>query len=84
MAAHFSNTGSQDYLERLSKRCLVFTSPYNSTFPLSLCKKIARMLVPKMVKNGFNSPFRLEKSGVYDENNHRFEAKNCHKTPEEK
>jgi hypothetical protein len=44
MAAHFSNTGSQDYLERLSKRCLVFTSPYNSTFPLSLCKIIARAL----------------------------------------
>jgi len=42
------------------------------------------MRVPKMVKNGFNSPFRLEKSGVYDENNHRFEAKNCPKTPEEK
>jgi hypothetical protein len=32
------------------------------------------MRVPKMVKNGFNSPFRLEKSGVYDENNYRFEA----------
>jgi len=29
-------------------------------------------------------PFRLEKSGVYDENNHRFEAKNYTKTPEEK
>jgi len=32
----------------------------------------------------FNSTFRLEKSGVYDENNYRFEAKNCPKTPEEK
>jgi len=36
------------------------------------------------VRNGFNSPFRLEKSGVYDEINRRFEAKNCSKTPEEK
>ena len=32
------------------------------------------------IKNGFNSPFRLEKNGVYDENKPRFEAQNCHKT----
>jgi len=32
-----------------------------------------------MVKNVFNSPFKLEKSGVYDEDNHRFEAKTAPK-----
>jgi len=39
------------------------------------------MLVPKMVKNGFNSTFRLEKSGVYDENNHRFEVQKLPQNP---